>query len=189
MIGRAISNRDMQDLVGLAGKGITVQKTINIDAPLSDVFEFWSNPENYPRVTSHIREIKKIGENRYHWKLAGPGGLSVEWEGSITRIIPNELVAWASLPGSLVANAGVVRFDPNYDASTRLHVQMAYEPPAGVLGHVIAELLGADPKSALDEDLVRVKSLFEQGKTRVHGHTVTREEIKRSESQAVVNDG
>ncbi len=189
MLGRAISNMEIKDLVGLDGSSITLQKTINIDAPLSDVFEFWANPENYPLVMSHVREVKKVGENRYHWKVASPGGLSVEWEGSMTRIVPNELVAWESLPGSLVANSGVARLDPNYDASTRLHIQMSYRPPGGMLGHVLAELFGADPKSALDEDLLRLKSLFERGKTRVHDRTVTREKIEyASRSQPATRD-
>jgi uncharacterized membrane protein len=35
--------------------------------------------------------------------------------------------------------------------------------------HALASLLGADPKHALDKDLVRFKSLLEDGKTSVRG--------------------
>jgi uncharacterized membrane protein len=56
---------------------------------------------------------------------------------------------------------------------------MAYQPPAGALGHAIARLLGADPKTLLDEDFVRLKSLFEKGKTRTHGRVVTLDQVKK----------
>lgn len=174
---RGIDNRDLKEIAGLGQEGIAVQKTITIQAPVSDLYEFWADPENYPRVFSHVHEVKKMAENRYHWKVAAPGGATADWEGEITRAVPNELVAWRTLPGSLVPNSGVVRLDPNYDASTRVHVRMSYQPPAGVIGHLVAEMFGNDPKAALDEDLIRLKSLFEHGKARVHGHTFFREDM------------
>ena len=54
---------------------------------------------------------------------------------------------------------------------------MTYNPPAGAIGHALAALFGADPKRTMDEDLARLKSLFEHGKTTAHGETVTRERI------------
>jgi uncharacterized membrane protein len=32
------------------------------------------------------------------------------------------------------------------------------------LGHIVASLFGADPKSQMDDDLVRMKSFIETGK-------------------------
>jgi len=55
---------------------------------------------------------------------------------------------------------------------------MSYNPPGGALGHGLATLLGSDPKRAMDEDLVRFKSLLEAGRTRAHGERVTREELR-----------
>jgi hypothetical protein len=46
---------------------------------------------------------------------------------------------------------------------------MTYNPPAGLLGHGVAALLGADPKRALDDDLLRFKSLLEHGRTTTDG--------------------
>ena len=47
---------------------------------------------------------------------------------------------------------------------TRVHVQLSYDPPAGALGHVAALLFGADPKSRMDEDPLRMKSFVETGR-------------------------
>ena len=141
--------------------GFELEETIRIHAPISDLYDFWANPENYPKVFSHITAIERLGENLYRWTVTGPAGLPIHWEGSITRAVPNTVVEWKSLPGSTVGNFGIARFDPHYDASTRVHVRMFYRPPAGILGRFLAELLGSDPKEVLRADLKRLKLRFE----------------------------
>ena len=149
---------------GECSQGFEVEQTINVNAPLSDVFDFWANPENYPEAFSHITSVEQIGENLYRWTVKGPAGIPIGWEGVIARIVPNTLVEWKSQPGSLIGNSGTVRFDPNYDASTRLHIRMFYRPPAGILGRFVAEMFGSDPNSILRTDLRRLKWLFESGR-------------------------
>jgi hypothetical protein len=58
-----------------------------------------------------------------------------------------------------------------------LCIRMTYKPPAGALGHAVASLLGSDPKRAMDEDLLRFKSLLEEGKASARGPTITREAL------------
>jgi uncharacterized membrane protein len=87
----------------------------------------------------------------------------VTFDAEITRTVPNQLIAWKTLRRSPVAHAGIVRLDPIPDARTRVHIRMSYNPPAGWLGHGIAAAFGADPKSSMDEDLVRMKTLIETG--------------------------
>jgi uncharacterized membrane protein len=96
----------------------------------------------------------------------GPGGVvELDWVAEVTSREENRLLAWKSLPGSTIANAGRVRFEPLEDGATRIHVEMRYKPPGGAVGHAVAKLFGSDPKHAMDEDLVRLKSLVEEGKT------------------------
>ena len=96
----------------------------------------------------------------------------------ITAFIPDRLIAWRSLPGQMVAGAGVARFEPNAYGGTRVDIKMSYNPPAGAMGHALATLLGAHPRRALDDDLVRFKSLLEDGQTSVRGQTVRREALR-----------
>ncbi len=147
--------------MGESSPGFEIEKTIRIKAPISDLYDFWTNPENYPKAFSHVANIERLGENLYRWTINGPGGIPIGWEGVITRTVPNTLVEWKSLPGSPIANFGVVNFDAHYDASTRVHIRMFYRPPAGILGRFLAELFGADPSHILDRDLKRLKYLFE----------------------------
>jgi uncharacterized membrane protein/osmotically-inducible protein OsmY len=141
--------------------GFELDETIRINAPISDLYDFWANPENYPKVFSHITAIERLGENLYRWTVNGPAGLPIHWEGRITRTIPNTLVEWKSLQGSTVGNFGVARFDPHYDASTRVRIRMFYRPPAGIVGRFLADMLGVNPKIVLEQDLKRLKALFE----------------------------
>lgn len=141
--------------------GFELEKTIRINAPISDLFDFWANPENYPKAFSHIENIERLGENLYQWTITGPAGIPLKWEGMITRTVPNTLIQWKSLPGSAVGNFGVVHFDPHYDASTRVHIRMFYRPPGGIIGRFFAEMLGQDAPQILDQDLKRLKYLFE----------------------------
>lgn len=157
--------------------GFEIERIIKINAPISDLYDFWADPENYPGALSHVARIDRLGENLFRWTVNGPAGLPVVWEGMITRAIPNTLVEWKSLPGATVGNFGIVRFHPDYDATTRVHIRMFYRPPAGILGRFLAELLGADAEDILDQDLRRLKEVFESG-------SYITEERKRKREQA-----
>jgi uncharacterized membrane protein len=176
---RGIANRDLPRLFGLSeqGEAISVQKAININAPRQELYNFWSNLENLQHFMAHVHEVRQTGPNRSQWKVAGPAGSEIEFEAITTEQIPDELIAWETTENEIVRSTGRVRFDPNPDGSTRITVQMQYTPPAGALGHAVAKIFGTDPKQAMDEDMVRLKSLFEDGKTTIRGREVTLEGI------------
>jgi uncharacterized membrane protein len=171
---RDVADRPLRLVLGIGAgdRAVELHKTITVRAPIADVFSFFACIENFPRFMSHVRHVERTGDRRYRWVAAGPAGIPVSWEGEIEAFEPEQLLAWRSLPGSVVHNAGVVRFEENQDGSTRLDIRLSYNPPAGALGHVVASLFGADPKHAMDEDLVRFQSLLEQGKTTVRGEEV-----------------
>jgi len=180
LVARSITNRPLASLLGWDRNQplLCIQKTIRVDAPVARVFGFWSSYENFPRFMAHVREVKSIaGTRRSHWVVAGPAGAPITWDTELTQFVPNELIAWETVPGSLVAHSGWVRFEPDPEGSTRLDIRLAYNPAGGALGHAIAALFGSDPKSALDDDLMRFKSLIEIGKTRAHGERVTKEDF------------
>lgn len=164
LLTRGLTNMEVQDLFGLNGsRGISVQKTITVNAPVKKVFQELSRPENYPHFMSHVREVKNIGDEKYHWTVAGPAGVPVEWEAVITKLEPERLLAWQSVPDSKLAQQGVIRFLPDGENKTVVDIKLSYHPPAGAIGHAIAALLGADPKSEMDDDLMRMKSFIETG--------------------------
>jgi uncharacterized membrane protein len=182
LLARSVTNLDWRSLLGVGGesRGIVVQKSININVPLEKVFEYFSNYQNFPRFMSKVKEVRPLGDNRSHWVVSGPAGLPVEWVSETTRMIPNQLIEWRSIEGEAVTHSGTVRFDDNGNAGTRVSIRMSYVPLAGALGHVLARLFAADPKSEMDADLMRMKTLIETG----HGpHDAARPGAARSPSK------
>jgi uncharacterized membrane protein len=166
--------------VGPSEKVVAINKTIEIDAPVGEVFDACNAFEIFPRFMRHVRRITRNGDGKYHWTVTGPAGVVVEWDAVVTRMVPGKLLAWRTEPGATIAHAGVMRFDPTTNGGTRLDIRMSYRPPAGTVGHVLAKLLGADPKKQMDDDFVRLKSLLEQGKATGRDETVYADEIRPS---------
>jgi uncharacterized membrane protein len=167
ILSRALTNLEMRRIVGIGAgrRAIDIEKAINIAAPVEEVFEFWSRHENFPQFMRNVREVRKTGEGRYHWVVAGPAGVSVEWDAEITKIVPNQLIAFKSLEGSAIEQAGLIHFTATSEGDTCVDIKMSYNPPAGAIGHLLAMLFGADPKKEMDEDLMRMKSFIETGQT------------------------
>jgi uncharacterized membrane protein len=182
VLARTLTNLPARRLIGVGAgrRAVDVQKMIDVAAPIDEVWELWNSYENFPRFMAHLKEVRRTGEGRSHWVAAGPAGSKVEWDAVTTESVPNEVLAWKSVEGSAVENAGVVRFRPNPDGTTRIDVRMSYNPPGGAMGHAIAALFGADPKRAMDEDMVRLKSLLEEGKTRADEGPVSLDELTTS---------
>ena len=179
-LARGFSNLEVSRLTGVGAgrRAIELDKTLIINASVDDVFAFWESMENFPRFMTHVREVERVGDNRFRWCVEGPAGVPFQWDAEITQIVANKFLQWRSLPGSLVGNAGTIRFDPVEGGATRLTVRLAYNPPGGALGHAFAALLGMDPKAQMDDDLLRLKSLLEEGKTKGKEATVTRRDVQ-----------
>jgi uncharacterized membrane protein len=182
LLARAATNLPLRRLVGIGAgrRAIDIQKTIKVAAPIESVWDLWSNFENFPRFMSHLRAVRKTGERRSHWTAVGPAGIPVEWDAEITEWKPREVIAWRSVEGSAVANSGMVRFRPGRDGATEIDIHLSYNPPAGAIGHSIASLSGRNPKQALEDDLLRLKSLLEEGKTSTAAGQVKLEELPGS---------
>ena len=182
-LARAASNNTLGSLVGTDGHcEVQLHKTMSVQAPVETVFRFWSNFSNFPRFMSHLVEVRDLGNNRSHWVATGPGGMLVAWDARMTSLVKNELLEWESEPGSEIRHRGSVRMESENGDRTRISLRMCYKPPAGYLGHTVASLLGVNPKHQIDNDLVRMKSLLELGKTTAHHQPVTREEIESGQT-------
>jgi len=164
LLARALTNRSLSSFLGLidASHGIAVQKTIYVDAPVAEVYAFWTDYQNFPRFMHNVREVQ-VRDDVSHWVVAGPAGVPVEWNARLVEVEPNALLRWRSTAGSAVKHEGCVRFEGSR-VGTRVTVQLRYLPPGGAFGHAVARLFGADPKTEMDADLMRMKSMIETGR-------------------------
>ena len=160
LLARATANENIGTLV--RGKDIYVEKTVRIESPVEQVYAYWRNLENMPQWMSHVREVRYLGGDRYHWVVDGPAGVPAEWDAELLNVVENREMTWRSVEGSQVHTTGRVRFEPE-GTGTRVHVQMRYAPPGGVVGHMVAKAFGVDPKTEMDDDLARMKIAVETG--------------------------
>ncbi|HYY51766.1 MAG TPA: SRPBCC family protein [Myxococcales bacterium] len=179
LLARSATNLPVRRLIGAGAgrRGIDVQKSIVIGASPDELYRFFMAAENFPRFMDHVREVRVAGEGRWHWRVAGPAGVEVEWDAEVTRAEPGRLLSWATVENASVESSGTVRFVP-VNGGTRVDVRLSYNPPLGAVGHAVAALLGADPKQQLDDDLLRLKSLLERGKATGREERVTRDRLR-----------
>jgi uncharacterized membrane protein len=143
------------------GEGIKVERSILVNRPVQEVYQFWRNFENLPRFMDHLESVTVIDENQSHWIAKAPAGTRVEWDAAIHNEIENQLIAWRSLPGSDINHAGSVHFTPASPDRTQVRVVLSYEPPAGKVGAAVAKLLGEEPSQQVRDDLRRFKQVME----------------------------
>ena len=145
-----------------AEQGVKVELSLIVDRPPAELFAFWKNLENFPRMFRHLQEVVSSEEGFSHWVAYGPFGSTVEWDAEIFNERENEMIAWCSLPGSEVETAGSVHFKPfDGERATELTVSMSYRPPGGRLGGQVASWLGYDLEQILKEDLERLQQFLE----------------------------
>jgi len=150
------------DRSGVPGnRGKRIEASVEIQCQAGPLFAFWHNLEQMPRVMRHVKSVEQHGGKRSHWKVAGPAGRTFEWDAEIINEEEGRFLAWQSLPGATVRNAGSVWFEPADGGGTRVKVALEYDPPAGAVGVAIAELLGSSPEADLAEDLQRFKEFSE----------------------------
>lgn len=136
---------------------------VTIARPREEIYRFWRDFSNLPRFMSHIERLTIHSNDRSHWVARGPMNRTVEWDSIVTEDQPNERIAWRSAEGADVRNAGFVEFRdaPSGGGATEVRAYIAYEPPAGQLGRLLAKLWGEEPSIQAREDLERLKRLLE----------------------------
>jgi uncharacterized membrane protein len=154
-------------------RGVIVEDAITIYRPVSDVYSYWRNLENLPHFMEHLEEVRVTGRFHSHWVARGPLGVFVEWDAEIINDIPPTLISWKSVGHSDVVSAGSVRFKPDGEHGTHVHVKLQYDPPAGKLGATVAWLMGEDPQHQIAEDLRRFKQIIETGEVSTSSYRAT----------------
>jgi uncharacterized membrane protein len=140
----------------------SITKEIIVNAPVSQVFTFWKNFENFPRFMENIESIHVTGPELTHWKMKGPLGTSVEWDAKTLYMEENKKISWQSTEGGTIETHGAVLFDEIDAERTRVTVGLEYTAPGGALGEAVAKLFN-DPENQLEEDLMRFKKVVQEG--------------------------
>lgn len=170
-------------------QGIPVERSMTINRPRDQLFRIWRNFENLPRFMKHLKSVRVDPDSngkRSHWVALAPIDRTIEWDSEVVEERENELLAWKSLPGSLVESMGRVEFkDAPAGRGTILQVSMQYNPVAGSMGAAFAKLFGREPGQEIHEALHHFKQMMETGEiATVEGQPSGRSSAEEREAAA-----
>lgn len=148
---------------GVGKQNARVEHEVVVNRPREELYRIWRNLSNLPVFMDNLVSVNEIDDKRSLWVAKGPAGTVVKWEAEIVNDIENELIAWQTLEGSGVDNAGSIHFEDAGNGATRLRVVLRYDPPADSLGIWVAKALGRDAQTEIEEDLERFKAIMEIG--------------------------
>ena len=147
-------------------RGVHIRESITIDARAEEIYRFWRQLDRLPEVMPHLERVEQLDTKRSRWTAKAfeqlPVQLPVTWEAEIINEVPFETIAWRTLPGESIQNAGSVTFKPapgNRGTEVRVHLQ--YAAPGGKAASWLAWLAGQDPAAHLREGLRTLKLQLE----------------------------
>jgi len=132
-----------------------VEKTIEIDVPVSTAYNQWTQFEEYPNFMEGVEEVKQMDDSHLHWRVK-VAGKEKEWDAEITEQRPDEVIAWRSVDGT--QNSGVIRFQPMGANKTRLTCLVEYDPEGFVEN--VGDIVGVTSRR-IENDLQRFKEFVE----------------------------
>lgn len=131
-------------------------EAVDLDAPVEIAWDLWKDVTRWPSFLSHVRQVESLGDKRFSWQLDLPGA-DRDFVAEITELVTMDRIAWKTVEG--VQHAGVVTFHRLSDSTSRVTLQIEYEP------HGFVERLGAltNLDSALaNYDLGKFKKMAEK---------------------------
>ena len=134
----------------------TIEESIEVKVPVRTAYDQWTQFEEFPRFMAGVESVTQLDDTHLRW-VADIGGVKREWDAEITEQHPDERVAWRATDGA--DNAGVVTFHRLDDATTKVMLQLDFDPDGFV--EQVGDKLGI-VKSQTQADLDRFKEFIEE---------------------------
>jgi uncharacterized membrane protein len=131
------------------------ETAILVHASLDQVYDQWTQFEEFPRFMEGVEEVRQLDDKRLFWR-ARIGGVTKEWQSEIVDQTPNRRIAWRGIGAQ--KNAGAVLFEP-YDDGTLVTLKLAYDPEGA--SESIGDALGFVARR-VEGDLQRFKEFVEE---------------------------
>lgn len=146
------------------GADTLIGRTVTINRPRAELYAYWRDLTRLATFMENVEQVEMLDDKRSRWVVKAPGGKTVEWTSTITEEVDGEMIAWASDDGADVPNSGRIDFrDAQGDRGTIVTATILYDPPAGIVGKVIAKMFQRQPAIQARRDLRRFKQLMETG--------------------------
>lgn len=147
-----------------AGADTLIGRTVTINRPRAELYAYWRDLTRLPTFMENVEQVEMLDDKRSRWVVKAPSGKTVEWTSIITEEKDGEVIAWKSEEGADIPNSGRIDFrDAQGDRGTIVTATILYDPPAGIIGKVIAKMFQREPAIQARRDLRRFKQLMETG--------------------------
>ena len=165
-------------------KGPLIGRSVTINRPRQEVYARWRDFGRFPEFMDNVRSIERVDDKVSRWTIEAPAGKTVELLTEVTHDLPGERIAWRSVEGSDIETAGEALFrDAPPGRGTIVQLVMAYDPPAGAVGKLVAKLFQREPNIQARRDLRRFKQLLETGEVTTNASPSARESESPTESR------
>ncbi|WP_102108286.1 SRPBCC family protein [Oceaniglobus roseus] len=138
-------------------------RTVTVNRPRQELYAFWRDFTNLPQFMHNVTAVESDGEQSV-WTLRGPFGRNLSVRTRIVSDRPGEEIAWRSTAESEIETEGKVSFrDAPGDRGTEVEALVAYVPPAGRAGQLVAKMFQREPRIQGRREMKRFKMLMETG--------------------------
>lgn len=161
-LARTPQERRLAEEYGWRRAAASSQRIV-VQRPIDAVYSFCRDFRNLPQFMQHIQRVDVTDDRHSHWIIEAPLGRTLEWDTVVTEDLPNARIAWESTPESPVRHTGSLTFSDVVGLGTEVQAVIAYEPPAGELGRIVAKLWSGSPGVQARDDLLRLKRFLEAG--------------------------
>ena len=141
---------------GTRRQSVRLRISFVVPHPVSEVFRFCSDFENYPKFVRALRAVEDFGDGRSHWVGSTPTGGTLEWDALTTKFVTNRVIAWQNTPRSPVRMNGTIRFVPEHTGETCLKVALDYSAPTDRIADAVAALATRKLSRDLESDIRRL---------------------------------
>lgn len=148
-----------------------VGRSVTINRPLPELYAYWRDFQNLANFMDNVVRVDAIDTKRSHWVVKAPAGRTVEWTSIVTDEVENSYIAWESEDGADVPNSGRIDFRDAGSRGTVVSALISYDPPAGMIGKIVAKIFQREPAIQARRDLRRFKQLMETGEIATSART------------------
>ncbi len=103
-----------------------ILKAIDVEVPVNIAYNQWTQFESFHEFLPEVDSIVQVDDTHTDWTVS-VGGVTKKFSTVIAEQIPDDRIAWTSTNGD-VDHAGVATFHKLSDTSSRVAIQIDWEP-------------------------------------------------------------
>lgn len=130
----------------------TIEKSVEITAPIRAAYDFWANFAAYPQFMPQVQAVEQVDDTHWRWR-ADVAGKAVEWDAEVTENVPDQSIGWQTTSKG-TRSSTTVRFATLDDGRTAVTFTAHYPNGVG------KGLSAADIAQQAEENLTRFTHLL-----------------------------